>query len=191
MRSILNRKNKRAAIELSMTTIVIIVLSVTLLILGFVLVRSIMCSAIGFTGQVNDKVKDEINRLFSSTADEFTCIGQEGSPVAVIPGETNIIYCSIKADQEAKYKIDIVPNFDSSTIPRDQLRDWFRDREFNSRVAPGNENPLKVADIIIPDNAPEGLITLDVEVYRDSTFIGGAQLDYKVSRQGVIRGFIC
>ena len=49
-------RNNKAAIELSMTTIVVVVLSLTLLIMGFVLVRSIMCSAIGLTdtiGQLN------------------------------------------------------------------------------------------------------------------------------------------
>ena len=58
-------KSKKAAIELSMTTIVVVVLSLTLLIMGFILVRSIMCTAIGLTSDVGDKAKKQVNDFTS------------------------------------------------------------------------------------------------------------------------------
>src|SRR3989338_3676011 len=60
-------KRKSGAIELSMTTIIVVVLSLTLLILGFVFVRSIMCGAIGFTEEINSKVNREIQNLFETS----------------------------------------------------------------------------------------------------------------------------
>ena len=58
------RKNKRAAMELSMSTIVVLVLAMTMLILGLVLVRSIFTGATESVNDINDKVKGEISSLF-------------------------------------------------------------------------------------------------------------------------------
>lgn len=56
--------NKKAAIELSMSTIVILVLAMSMLILGLVLIRTIFTGATGNVQTMNEKVKAEIARLF-------------------------------------------------------------------------------------------------------------------------------
>ena len=81
---------KRGALELSIGTIVIIVLAMTMLILGMVLVRSIMCGAVGLTGEINKNVKGEIDRLFQSTGGEVVCVGGGEEAVTLIPGKVNI-----------------------------------------------------------------------------------------------------
>ena len=55
---------KKAAIELSIGTIVIIVLAMSMLILGMVLVKNIFTGSSQNVLQMNDKVKDQINKLF-------------------------------------------------------------------------------------------------------------------------------
>ena len=57
-------KNKRAAMEMSVGTIVTIVLLMTVLVLGLVLIRSIFTGAEGNIKILDDKVKGEINKLF-------------------------------------------------------------------------------------------------------------------------------
>ena len=57
--------NKRGAIEMSMTTVVVIVLAMTLLILGLTLVRTIFKGATESVNLLNDKVKGEITNLFA------------------------------------------------------------------------------------------------------------------------------
>jgi hypothetical protein len=57
--------NKKGAIELSIGTIVIIVLAMSMLILGLILVKNIFSGATYNVQQMNDKVKDEINKLFA------------------------------------------------------------------------------------------------------------------------------
>jgi hypothetical protein len=58
-------KNKKAAIELSMSTIVVLVLAMSMLILGLILVKSIFSGATYNVDQMNNKVKDQINQLFA------------------------------------------------------------------------------------------------------------------------------
>ena len=57
--------NKKGAIEMSVGTIVTIVLMVTMLILGIVLIRNIFSSAKGVVDLTNQQLESEIEKLFS------------------------------------------------------------------------------------------------------------------------------
>jgi hypothetical protein len=58
-------KNKKAAMELSMSTIVIVVLAMALLVGGIVLVKNILGGANESVDSINDKVLSQLNELFS------------------------------------------------------------------------------------------------------------------------------
>lgn len=101
---------KKAAIELSISTIVIIVLAMTMLILGLVLVRTIFTTSTASVDTLSDKVQNEISGLFTD----------EGADVVVKLG----------ADQTAKVMPDTA-NFgvaigartlDGSATNRDRLK---------------------------------------------------------------------
>jgi hypothetical protein len=62
----MNFKSKKAAIEMSMTTIVTIVLVVVTLVLALVLIRTIFTSSTNAITQVNTAIQDQINNLFTS-----------------------------------------------------------------------------------------------------------------------------
>lgn len=55
---------KRGAVELSISTIVIVVLAVSMLILGLVLVRTIFTGAKNVADMSNDQLKNQISTLF-------------------------------------------------------------------------------------------------------------------------------
>ena len=57
--------NKKAAMEMSVGTIVTIVLLMTVLILGLVLTRTIFKSSVENINSIDQAVKNEINKLFS------------------------------------------------------------------------------------------------------------------------------
>jgi hypothetical protein len=61
----MKNKNKRAAMEMSVGTIVTIVLLVTVLILGVVLIKNIFTSAKGVVDLTDQQLRNEINKLFS------------------------------------------------------------------------------------------------------------------------------
>jgi len=62
MRSLI--ENKKGALELSVGTIVVIVIAMSMLILGLVLVRTIFTGATYNVDTLNDKVKSAISGLF-------------------------------------------------------------------------------------------------------------------------------
>jgi hypothetical protein len=67
-------RNKKAAMEMSVGTIVTIVLLVTVLIMGVILIKNIFTSARGVVDITNDQLRDEVNKLFS-----------EDSKIAIYP----------------------------------------------------------------------------------------------------------
>lgn len=68
-------RNRSAAIEMSIGTIVTIVLMVTMLILGIVLIRNIFSSAKGVVDLTDTQLRNEVNKLFS-----------EENAIAIYPG---------------------------------------------------------------------------------------------------------
>jgi len=86
----LRKINKRAAIELSIGTIVIVVLAMSMLILGLVLVKNIFGGATASVNILDTKVQNEINKLFSDEgADVVVKLGSDQT-VKIKPGSGTI-----------------------------------------------------------------------------------------------------
>lgn len=62
---------KKAAIELSMGTIVVLVIAMIMLVMGIVLVRTIFVGATASVNELNEKVKGEITKLFSEESSQL------------------------------------------------------------------------------------------------------------------------
>jgi hypothetical protein len=184
--------NKSGALEMSIGTLIIIVLGVSMLILGIVLVRSIMCGAIGFTGDINDKVRGELNTLFGSTGDEVQCIGA-GTAVKVSPGDVINVYCAVKAPESAKYTIKVVSaqSFLTSLTAETIMNDWLDQDSYTATIAPGDSSPKKAIRFTPPANAPETTIVLNVEIDKNDVQILTQDLDFQISSKGFIRNAIC
>jgi len=181
---------KKAALELSIGAIVVIVIAITMLILGIVFVRSVMCGALGLTGDLNNKVKGEINQLFGSTGGEVRCIGSSGEPIRIIPGETNIVYCGIKAPQTAKYSISLI-DYGGVYSTKSEIKKWIVTDSWQGTVAPGDDDPKKAVRLNLPKEAPEDTIMLQVAVKKEGSLIATQDLDFEISRQGFFRAAMC
>jgi hypothetical protein len=74
------RHNKKAAIELSMSTIVIVVLAMVMLTMGIILVKEIFDTSTNAITSIDSGVKSEIQKMFSS----------EGTKIAIYPTSREI-----------------------------------------------------------------------------------------------------
>lgn len=192
-------KNRKAALELSVSTIVVIVLGVTMLIIGMVLVRNIMCGAIGLTGDINTKVQGQITALFGASEGEVQCIGAGGEAVQMTPGKINTVWCGINAPRAADYKIELQEISDSPTgvLPARVRSSWVKTTEWSGRVSPGDKSPQKVVRLDVPTDAPEGLLIMKFIISRKDEGASSYQqistqsLDFEVKRAGLVRTSVC
>ncbi|MBS3091573.1 hypothetical protein J4217_03955 [Candidatus Pacearchaeota archaeon] len=192
-------KNKKAAIELSVGTIIIIVLGVTMLILGMVLVRSIMCKAIGLTAGVSDTADKEINRIFGTSGGEVACIGESEEAVKLAPGKTNYITCAVHASEQAKYKFTLInANSGQAALTSAVLNSWIQKpltRTYD--IGPSDGKSKDVIAINLPDNAAEVPVTFQVKVEKTTTAnpisdaVYDQNLHFEIKRLGFIRSAMC
>lgn len=191
--------------ELSIGTIVIIVLAMTLLILGMVFVRSIMCGAIGLTGDMNSQVRAELNKMFGSTSGEISCIGGGEDIVSLVPGKLNKIHCQIKSAETegATYEFQL-EEVNGDDYLKNAVKNWIADAGGSSNigqnseeflVVPGDEEPKVILRMDIPDDTGAGNLYFRFSITRrvdgQRTPLSDKVLDFEVSRVGWFRAAVC
>ncbi len=101
---------KRAAMEMSMGTIVTIVLLLIVLIMGVFFVTNIMCSGITLTDQITTEMKNEIKNLFGTNDYGIKCMGERGHEVKLGDGGRRQITCVVKSDENIEYELKVKKN---------------------------------------------------------------------------------
>ena len=97
-------QNKKAAMEMSVGTIVTIVLLMSVLVLGLVLIRNIFTGATDSVNDLGDKVRGEINNLFADEGDNV--VVKLGSDFGVAIGASTYDG-SASSRTRLKYKVSL------------------------------------------------------------------------------------
>lgn len=105
-----NLINKKAAMELSIGTVVVIVLAMSMLVLGLVLVRSIFSISEETVGEIDNKLKSELTELFS----------EDDKNVVVRAGSDGIV--SLEAGSDLSGVAIAAQTPDGSSVTGDRLQ---------------------------------------------------------------------
>jgi hypothetical protein len=92
--------SKKAAMEMSVGTIVTIVLLMTVLVLGLVMIRSIFKSTTTSIDSIDQSVKNEINKLFSQDSSKKVVIYPQAREISIKKGDTGGFGFSIRNTNE-------------------------------------------------------------------------------------------
>jgi hypothetical protein len=189
--------SKRAAIELTLGTIVIIVLAVTMLILGIVFVKSIMCSGIIISDQLSVGVKNQIRSLFNADEYGVKCIGEGGSEVSFATGGKRQVVCIIKTEEQAKYKLTVkdIVNINGKTATQQNLAEkWLMgDATGEWDVSPGGDGTDAVVAVLnIPKDAPASYLKLTIDAENKDTGSKTTHTSYiNIETAGFMRTTLC
>jgi len=175
MLSLNMKRDKRAAIEMSIGTIVIIVLAMSMLILGMILIQNIFKGASENVLQMNDKVKDEINKLF--VEDKRTIVYLPNQIAKITQNEDWGIAFGIKnlargTAEVGRFHYDVtVSDPDVRTkcgIDERTIESWIKTgRSDDMSIAPG-QNYFGIVRFLIPENAPLCTIRFHIDVTMDN-----------------------
>lgn len=181
------RRNKKGALEMSIGTIVIIVLAMSMLILGMVLIKNIFSGSSQNIIDMNDKVKGEIRKLFSedrkvivNLANKIAKIEQnEDWGVAfgiknLEKGTTEVgqfSYEVIVSDPDVKQKCG---------IDEKSIESWIKTgRSDTVDLSPG-QSYEGVVRFFIPDTAPLCTVRFHLEVTKDNAIYDTDFFDIEV-----------
>lgn len=158
--------NKRGGMELSMSTIVIIVISIIILIFGIIFGRNIMCSGIRATDQIDIAVKNQLRDLFGSDRIGVICQGEEGSEVKLATGKRVSLVCQIKTEENVKYKIEVSDPeiLLGSEKTKKMDKRWILKKGWEGYVNPGVITYAPVLYLNVPRDAPKSTVSVDVRV---------------------------
>jgi hypothetical protein len=179
------RKNKKAAIELSMGTIVILVLAMTMLILGLVLIRTIFTGAKYNVETINTKVEGEINKLFSE--DKKMVIYLADNQASMNPGETYGVAFGVKnnirgTDEAPKFKYTV--SFDQSsckTLKEKEAMAWIKLGSSSDGITvPYNEMKAWIIRFEIPESAPGCMVRYNIEVKNNADVYTSESFDVNI-----------
>jgi len=167
-------RGKVGAIEMSIGTIVIIVLAMSMLILGMVLIKNIFSGASENVLAMNDGVKDEINKLFTENKRTVVYLPNQIAKIkqnedwGVAFGVKNLARGTADA---ARFHYDVtVSDPDARTkcgIGERDIESWIKTgRADDMTVAPG-QTYFGIVRFLIPENAPLCTVRFHLDVTMD------------------------
>jgi hypothetical protein len=139
-------KQKKAAIELSIGTVVVIVLAMAMLILGLVLVRSIFTLGTESVDTLSEKVKGEITSIFTEEGSKIA-IRLGSNRLAKIESGTNDFGIAIGAktstgdpanQKNLRYALELLTNNDCSGFSTSEGDNYLLDHDFKNGARIGN-----------------------------------------------------
>lgn len=155
------RKKKKGALEMSIGTIVIMVIAVTMLILGIVFVRSIMCAGIVMSEEISRGMETEIRRLFSGDEYGVRCMGEGNQDAILGTGGRRSVQCLIRVEDNIEYNIEVQKIESLKGASTNTVEGWILKEGWEGSVSPGGDGKfVKVIVLDIPRDAPA--TTLDI-----------------------------
>ncbi|MEK6918934.1 MAG: hypothetical protein AABW73_02750 [Nanoarchaeota archaeon] len=159
-------RNQRGALEMSVGTIVIIVLAMTMLILGLVLVKSIFSGATYNVKVMDEKVKAEINKLFVENKRMVVYLSdskldvKQGGDWGVAWGVKN--YGTPTTFSFTVAPLEIQPG---CQLTMAQATDWITLGRSGSAISfPAGDLVPGYTRLLIPETAPLCLVRYKIEV---------------------------
>ncbi len=159
-------KGKKSAFEMSVTTIVVLVIAMIMLILGIMLVRKIMCGGMNIAEETLSGAKTQISKLFSEQTGEIRCAGSAGSSIiTLVPNRANSIGCICSPDILTTYTLNIIEakfTPKGSTQPQD-AKNWFVTTTYQKTIKAGESEAIGVT-VRPPKGTPTGNLVVKVEI---------------------------
>lgn len=157
-----SRLKKKGAIEMSMQTIIVVVIGVTLLTLGLKFVYDTFADISDTQDKMADLTAGELENLFGSEANPVNVQNQ----ITLKQGQSNGIDVTLvnigKQKQEATLDISVAAKGNHITTPDEEILDWLIYASNPETFIPGNAKKTRVI-FDIPTNAIPGNYIFDMK----------------------------
>ncbi len=167
---------KVGAIELSIGTIVIIVLAMSMLILGMILIKNIFSGASNNVLQMNNKVKDQINKLF--VEDKRTVVYLPNQIAKIKQNQDWGIAFGVKNLQKGTaeagrfhYTVSVSdPDVKTKCgVGERTVASWIKTGRSDDMTIPPGQSYYGVVRFLIPEGAPLCTVRFHIDVTKDNT----------------------
>lgn len=198
----LKNKSKKAAFEMSISTIVILVIALSMLIFGLIFVRSMMCSGMNIMTSVTSGTQKEVDSLFSTQGGDVVCLGEGNDVQAVYPSnEIQKVYCAFNVQTGTKFHFtvdishaSIVFKDSSSPITNETVRSWLRSAlppNGDITVASQSDTLVPIINMQVPKNTDQISFQIPFTVQEGSGATESRMMTFQIKSVGAVKSAIC
>ncbi len=177
---------------MSMGTIVTIVLLMSVLIMGLILTRNIMCSGIQLTDEINEKMANQVNDLFSETETGIKCMGSSGSKATIADGGLRKIWCVINTDTTKEYTLEVDEiKTGSGGVSAEEIDSWIEFGKSNTETVTPAGKTMEVVQLNIPEEVDETNVQMTIHIYEEETDKGTVKSTFTIEHVGGFTKAMC
>lgn len=195
------KKNREGALELSIGTIVVIVIGMSMLILGLVLVRTIFSGSISSVDTLNEQVQNEIQDLFGDNTGNMVIKLGSANTAKVKPGSDpfNVAIGAQHPDGSSitrdtlEYKITLADDSDNNCVrilgkQRAEALFITRVNTWNKFDEFSGSNAFALIQIEVPKGTAKCTqkVNVDMKLAELQTASDGKAFILEVSREGLL-----
>ena len=179
---------KKGALELSVSTIVVLILSLSMLVLGLVMVNKIMCGAIIGIDNLNEQTRQEIIDLFGEN--EKLVIKETENKISkdVLYGVGFAIRNSNTASNEFSYEVR-VSELGSCLISESEALDFIQIGHGSSMSIPSGGDYSGLIKFLVPKNIENCNLRYGIEVTNDGEVYDSKEFDVSIVKKGFSKNF--
>lgn len=173
--------SKKGAMEMSVGTIVTIVLLMSVLVLGIFLVQKVFRSGTNAIDTIDSEVQNQITQLFTDNQNARLAVYPTSQELSIKKGDNPKGFAfSVRNNdvEEATFSFTLVAADISdcgSTMTEEKANDFISASFTDFGVGPGNTQN-KLVKFNVPEEAPPCLIVYLLEVQKDGTHYDGADI---------------
>ena len=156
--------NKKASLELSIRTIVVIILAMTLLGLGLGFIRNTFSDIGGLSGDVSEQIRQQIQDDLITNDKKLSFPKTE---VKIDKGDSEILTVGIrnKEDDILTYKLQFTSHSVPDGVDLNEPITWFHFREDMQELS-SSESDISKIRLNVPKNAKTGSYLLSFDVIK-------------------------
>ena len=185
----MKKRGKKAALELSIGTVVVLVLAMAMLIMGLILVKNIFTGGTDAVDRINDEVLKGIDDMFSDSDAQIAIYPSSRKITLEQQSQGNGFAFSVRnlelEEKDFTYTIGVDSNFniqDKCRISATEANSWLIIDAGSFTLARSSKMDLpELVTLTIPENAPSCTIPYRVNVRSDGDQYasGGVQVTIK------------
>jgi len=165
--------------------IISVIVVVVVIVLFFLVLSNLSFCRVGIsvTSETGVDVRQELNKIWAENQEEVICIGEGKDPITLTPGKLNVIWCGIKADSTAEYKIELkeIESQDPGKLSNAEIKKWIEIVDkFRGNVSAGDESLKKFLRLNIPKDASRTGVVFIADITRDGVKIDEKRLSLKI-----------
>ena len=183
-----SRNRKKAAMEMSVGTIVTVVLAMTMLILGLVMIRTIFRGSTENINNIDQSVKNEINKLFAEDDSRRIVVYPSTREISVKKGQEGGFGFSIRnvdlEDGSFSYEVSVAEIGTGCKMTEENAANLIVLGRTRNGIQISSGSSLETPELVkfrIPETAPLCSLRYSVDVTKDGDSYQTASVDVKIT----------